>query len=290
VAGVTDVVSYTVSVDAPEGYTVEVEPEKFTIVQGAEVSYEVTITNVSAPIGEWSFGSLTWSGTDGADGVYNVFSPIAVKGALLGAPAEVKETGEMGSGAFDVSFGYSGEYTAAPHGLDAALVTADSVPQDPDQDFDPDDGFSNSYEYELSGDAYFRMMIPPDGVANPDVDLDMFLFDPTGTQVAASTSGGTDEQIDVILPMDGTWTLYVHGWQTVDPTADFTLYTWIVSATPGDGNLSITSQPADAVLAAVGTVEYAWTGAMPEWYLGAVSHSNADGLLSLTLIDVDNRP
>ena len=33
-----------------------------------------------------------------------------------------------------------------------------------------------------------------------------------------------------------------------------------------------------------------WTGATDgEWHLGAVSHTGPDGLLGLTLIDVDNR-
>ena len=58
------------------------------------------------------FGDLTWSG----DG-YAVRSPIAVQGVPLDAPAEVTGTGTSGSTTFDVKFGYTGAYTAAPHGL-----------------------------------------------------------------------------------------------------------------------------------------------------------------------------
>jgi len=107
--------------------------------------------------------------------------------------------------------------------------------------------------------------------------------------VASSTNGGTDEQIDIVLPADGTWTLWVHGWQTVGPSADFDLYGWVVSATPG-GNMSIDSAPAAAVIGASGAVDVSWSGAADgEWHLGAVSHASDSGLLGLTLVEVDNR-
>ena len=88
--------------------------------------------------------------------------------------------------------------------------------------------------------------------------------------------------------MDGTWSLYVHGWLTIDGDSDYDLYSWVVSATPG-GNLSIDSAPASATLGTTGTVDVSWSGATAgQWHLGAVSHTG-DALLGLTLIDVDNR-
>jgi hypothetical protein len=227
--------------------------------------------------------------------MYAVYSPIAVKATQIGIPAELEGAGADGSGSFDIKFGYSGSYTAAAHGLEPAIVTEDNVEQDPDQDFDPDDGYSNAHEFEVEGAAYLRIVLPPGGVSNPDeIDLDIFLYDPQGEEVATSTSGGTDEQIDILLPEDGTWTLYVHGWQTAGPSADYTMYTWIISATPG-GNLNVDAAPDAAVLATSATVEYSWSGAPAEWNLGAISHAGAEGeedaaVLGLTLINVDNRP
>jgi hypothetical protein len=166
--------------------------------------------------------------------------------------------------------------------------------QDPDSDFDPSDGYSNAYTFDMENVAYFRVVIPPDGVDNTDIDLDIYLFDPTGTLVALSGNPGTDEQIDVLLPIDGMWTLFVHGYETMGPSAEFTMYDWIISATPG-GSLSIVSAPASATLATSGTIEGSWTGASDAWFLGAVSHAGAEGdddpgLLGLTLVNVDNRP
>jgi hypothetical protein len=130
VANTADPIEYSVSVDAPPGYMVEVSPSSFTIAAGEEVTFEVTFSNESAPVGEWRFGSLTW--TD-SEGMYSVYSPIAVKAAQIGIPSELEGAGADGSGSFDVAFGYSGSYSAAAHGLEPAVVTNDNVVQDPDQ-------------------------------------------------------------------------------------------------------------------------------------------------------------
>jgi hypothetical protein len=278
---------YTVSVNAPPGYQVSVSPSSFSLKSGQSATYEVTITNVSAPVGEWRFGSLTWRD---ATGHYDVYSPIAVQASPFKAPDEVTGSGESGSASFDVRFGYTGSYSAAAHGLEPATVTSDNVVQDPDQNFDPNDGFSNRYDFNLSGAAFFRIAMPPESVSDPGaIDLDIYVYDPNGNQVASSTNGGTDELVDISLPDDGTWSVYVHGWQTAGPSADFDMYSWIISATPG-GNLVVDSAPTSATLGAVGTIDVSWTGATAgQWHLGAVSHTGDSGILGLTLVDVDNR-
>jgi hypothetical protein len=278
--------TYTASVDAPTGYTVTVSPSTIKLKKGQSATFEVTVTNVSAPIGEWRFGSLRWNEKTGN---YSVYSPIAVRGALFSAPAEVGGSGETGSASFDVKFGYTGDYTAAAHGLEPATVTSDNVVQDPDQNFDPTDGYSNLHQFSLTGAAFFRIAMPPEAVGNPDIDLDLFLYDPDGNQVASSTSGGTDELIDILLPADGTWSLYVHGWQAAGLSADYDLYSWIVLATPG-GNMTVSGAPASATIGTATTLTASWTGATAgQWHLGAVSHADGGGLLGLTLINVDNR-
>jgi subtilisin family serine protease len=276
---------YIVSVDAPSGYDVTVSPSSFRLKSGQSATYEVTITNVSAPIGEWRFGSLTWSDRTG---LYDVYSPIAVRATLFSAPEEITGAGESGFASFDVSFGYDGSYLAAAHGLEPAMVTSDTVVQDPDQAFDPEDGFSDLHEFTLEGEAYFRIAIPPEAT-EPNADLDVFVYDPDGNQVASSTAGGTNEQIDIALPMDGTWSVYVHGWAAPDGDSPYDMYTWIISATPG-GNLTIDSAPTSATLGATETIDVSWTGATTgQWHLGAVSHTGDTGLMALTLVNIDNR-
>jgi subtilisin family serine protease len=276
--------TYFVSIDEPEGYSVTVSPSSFVIPKGNSVTYTVTIVNESAPIGEWRFGSLTWVGSR----TKKVFSPIAVRGALFDAPAEVTGSGESGAASFGVSFGYTGEYAAAAHGLEPATLTADNVLQDPDQNFDPEDGYSNAHTFSLSGAAFFRVAIPPEA-AETDSDLDLYVYDPSNNLVAQSTLGGTDEQVDILLPADGTWTVYVHGWSAPGGDSDYTMYSWAISATPG-GNLSLDGAPTSATLGQVGTIDLSWTGATAgQWHLGAVSHTQGSSLMGLTLVEVDNR-
>ena len=277
--------TYSVSVDAPPGYSVTVEPSTLRLKSGDTATYEVTITNQSAPIGEWRFGSLTWNDDTGH---YDVRSPIAVRAALFNAPAQIDSSGESGSASFDVNFGYTGSYAAAAHGLVPATVTSDNVVQDPDQNFDPNDGFSNLHQFTLSGAAHFRIAMPPEAT-EAGADLDIFVFDPNGNFAASSTNGGTDELIDILLPIDGTWSVFVHGWLTPGGDSDYDMYNWVVSATPG-GNLNIDSAPASATLGAVETIDVSWTGATAgQWHLGAVSHTGDTGLMGLTLVNVDNR-
>ncbi len=276
---------YTVSVDAPAGFDVTVSPSVIRLKSGQSATYAVTVTNVSAAIGEWQFGSLTWTDKSGN---YDVYSPIAVNSALFGAPEAINGSGTDGSAGFDVSFGYTGDYSAAAHGLVAATVDSANVLQDPDQSFDKADGFSNLHQFNVSGAALLRVAIPPEAT-EANADLDIFLHDPSGTLVAASTNGGTDELIDIVLPADGVWELYVQGWSAPGGDSDYDLYSWIISATPG-GNMSIDSAPTAAVVGETHPINVSWTGAAAgEWHLGAVSHADGAGLIGLTFVEVDNR-
>lgn len=275
---------YSVSVDPPEGFNVTVSPSSFRLMSGQSVTYEVTITNVDAPTDEWRFGSLTWSD---ATGHYDVYSPIAVKAGLFSAPAEV--TGELtvGSTSFDVNFGYTGSYAAAPHGLVADDPTSGEIGQDPDQTYpSPDDSpiGVQKITYPITGAAFVRweLVIPGDD------DIDLFLENSSGTIIAASTSGGTDELIELTLPADDTYTMVVHGWSVPNEPLPYTLHYWNVPLATG-GSLSVDAAPAAALVGEVGTIDISWTLAFTETspYLGAVSHTGDVGLMGLTLVEVD---
>lgn len=283
--------TYNASVVAPPGYTVTVSPSTIRLRRGQSATFTVTITNVSAPIGQWRFGSLTWNEKDGN---YSVYSPIAAKAALFEAPAEVVGSGTSGSASFNVSFGYTGAYTAGAHGLVPATVSSGNVLQDPNQTFAPSDvatGGAVAFTFNLSGVSRFRIAMPPEGT-EPDADLDIFVYNPSNVQVASSTAGGTDELIDISNPANGTWTVYVHGWSTPGGDSDFDMWTWAIPSATG-GSLSITSAPTSATIGTVGTIDVSWSGltsgSISDWYLGAVSHNGPSGVMGLTIINVDNR-
>ncbi len=189
-----------------------------------------------------------------------------------------------GSTSFDVLFGYSGDYTAAPHGLEAPVLTSDTIYQDPDQTYPSgDDGVGvDKWDFTISGAAFVRFSLVIPG----DDDIDLFLEDSSGTIVATSTSGGTNELIELVLPADDTYTMVVHGWSVPNEPLAYTLYSWVISATPG-GSLSLDSAPTAAVAGDVGTIDLSWTGLDPNThYLGAVSHTGDIGLMGLTLVEV----
>ena len=271
-------------VDAPPGYHVTVSPHEITLNPGDSATYEVTITSTGAPAGEWRFGSLVWHD---AKERHEVRSPIAVKAALFDAADEVSATGTDGSVGFGVSFGYNGSYTAAPHGLSADAPISGAAGQDPDQTYPSGDDAPpgvQEYLFPITDSAFARweLVIP-----GPD-DLDLFLEDSSGTIIASSTAGGTDELIELVLPADDTYTLVVHGWSVPNAPLPFTVHFWDVPLTSGTGPLVIDSAPASATIGVPGTVDVSWAGlAGGTRYLGAVSHTGDVGLMGLTLVNVD---
>ena len=103
-----------------------------------------------------------------------------------------------------------------------------------------------------------------------------------------SRAVGTDELVDVLLPMDGTWQIYVHGWYTPDGDSDYVMDSWLIPITPG-GSLTIDTAPTAATLATTGAIEVSWSDlASDTRYMGAVSHHNEAGPIGITLLTVDS--
>jgi len=286
VTSVADVpVTYQAYPSGTKGYIVTVNPSTFTVNPGETQDLEITFTNDgSGRLGTWTFGLLNLKG----EGGYRVTSPIAVRGSLLDTPPIVSPTGTSGAASIDVTFGYTGEYSAVAHGMQAPVQTIDTVIQDPDQTFDPSDGTSNAHQFDLTDTQLFRLLMPP-GSAADGVDLDVFVYGPDGTLAASSTAGGTDESIEIPNPADGVWTVYIHGWQTVGASADYTMTTWVVPEGPGAGTLQIVGAPSSAVIGGTGSVDVTWDN-LDEGvtYLGVVSHHGPYGRMAQTMIEISN--
>jgi hypothetical protein len=132
---------------------------------------------------------------------------------------------------------------------------------------------------------------------NPD-DLDLYVFgpvpaDPQEPVPFAGGSGGptAEEQVELSFPAAGTYLVVVHGFETDGPDSNYTLFDWVVSATPADGSgntdLSVTD-PGSAVLGGLATVTASWSGlAAGEKYLGAVTYSDGTDLIGLTRVVVN---
>ena len=274
--------TFSPRIEAPPGYSVTVSPKVLRIANGHSATFTVTITNKgSAPSGEWRFGALTWKG-----GGYAVRSAIAVKGVDIAAPATLTgATGPSGTASVDVKFGRAGAYTATPHGLVPATDTNGTIDQDPDQTYpSADDGSGvDQIPFTLSGVSLAKWSLVLPGAD----DLDLYLKGPDGTIIAASTNGGTNEQITLTNPADGVYTMVVHGWAVGTPATAYDLQSWLVPSTTG-GSLEVTSgSPVTAVIGGSTTVGLAWSGLTPGTsYLGTVSHEIDGSTVATTVVSV----
>lgn len=276
--------TYNVTVDAPAGIDVAVSPSTLALANGESATYYVTFTTLSgATLDAWTFGSLTWS-----DGLHSVRSPIAIRPVALSAPANVHGTGTDGSLSFDITFGYSGAYVAGTHGLVPADMQPDIVVDDPANDINEAlaTGVGITWHtFDVSaGSVYARFSLFDDYTDGED-DLDLYIWGPDGGFVGGSGSGTSAEQVDVLFPDPGTYYIVVHGWQTDGPDANYTLFSWAFG--PNAGNMTVTA-PTAASLGVTEAVTVDWAGLVTGTrYLGAVSHSDASGLLALTLVRID---
>lgn len=275
--------TYDVTVNAPAGIDVLVSPTTMNLAAGASGTFTVTFTaNGSVALNNYRYGSLTWS-----DGVHNVTSPLVIRAVRFAAPTELRTTsGADGSLSFPVGFGYTGAYTAGAHGFVPAATFDGNVVQDPDQGFDPNDGYSQLHLVNVpAGSSFARFKLFDEHTDGTD-DLDLYVFNPLGSYIGGSFSGSSAEQFDVLSPLAGDYYVFVHGWLTDGPDSNYTLFTWSLPATPNVGSLIIDSAPVAAVIGTAGTIDLSWAGLdLGLKYLGAVSHATG-GTSVRTLINV----
>jgi hypothetical protein len=88
-----------------------------------------------------------------------------------------------------------------------------------------------------------RLEVTLDGQAQDDLDL--YLLDPNGEQVASSTSSSADEQVRVERPVDGRWLVAVYGYYVQGGTTDFEL---VINAVQG-ADIEVVSAPTGPVAA-----------------------------------------
>jgi subtilisin family serine protease len=276
--------TYSVSVAAPSGVTVSVSPATLNVGPGESASYEVTFTRTTATLNAYAGGSLTWS-----DGTHSVRSPIVVRPVALAAPAQVSGTG--GPINYTVRFGYDGTFTATPRGLIPATTIDGSVADDPADNFDPEGEGVVSFEVVVpAGTTYARFSLF-DANVSPPSDLDLYVFNSSGTLVGVSGGGTSNEEANLLNPPADTYTVFVHGFAVPGAAGDkanFTLFSWVLGSAAA-GNMSV-SAPATATTGGSGTIGLTFTGLTPgSTYLGSVAYGDGVNPLPVnpTIVRVD---
>jgi hypothetical protein len=107
-------------------------------------------------------------------------------------------------------------------------------------------------------------------------DVDLYLYSPSGVFTAISGGETSEEVVTVNNPAAGTWKLYVHGFQTDGPSADLTLFHWILgSGTANAGNMTVNG-PFNATVGSVHTVNLTTSGLTAgDHYLGQIVYSGS---------------
>jgi hypothetical protein len=281
VTNVGPAATYTVEVQAPAGVQVSVSPTSLALRRGESKSYSVTFTTqAGATLNAYTAGALTWK-----SGAYAVRSPIVLRPVALSAPGQVSGTG--GPISYNVTFGFTGPFTAAPRGLVGAVTIDGSVEDDPAGTFSPTGPGVVAYGLTIpAGTTYARFSLF-DANVTPGSDLDLYVFK-GATQVGGSGSGTSNEEVNLVNPVAGSdYVVYVHGWQTAGGgTSNFTLFTWLLGAT-SEGNMTV-SAPAAATIGGQGAIDLTFSGLTPGVkYLGSVAYSGSTGLPNPTIVRVD---
>ena len=267
--------TFTASMSGMAGFTVAISPSSLVMAAGETKSFTVTFTRTTATLGAYTGGQLRLS-----NGVQTARVPVVVRPVALAAPVQA-------SGSYNVTFGYSGAFAATARGLVPATVTPGTVTQDPDQTFAPGDP---------SGTVAFAVVIPAGttyarfSLFNGDVaagsDVDLYVYNSAGTRVGGSGNGASDEEVNLVNPVAGTYTVYVHGWGLPSGSSPFKLHHWALGSTAA-GNMSVTA-PATAVIGQSGAITVSTSGlAAATKYLGSVAYAGAPGLPNPTIVRID---
>jgi hypothetical protein len=261
------------------GFTATVTPDTLTLAPGQTREFTVTFTRTTAALNAYAGGQLYWTG-----GGYTVRSPIVLRPVAMAAPAGVSSNGSAIS--YPVTFGYTGAFTATARGLVPAALTSDSVADDP-TDGPCSLSAPNAKLIPVvipAGTTYARFALF-DADVTPGADIDLCVANSVGAIVGSSGSGTSAEEVNLLNPAAGNYTVVVQGWGVVG-SSPFKLHTWLLGST-AEGNMTV-SAPAAAVTGTTANINLTFSGlAAATKYLGSVAYAGVAGMPNPTIIRVD---
>jgi hypothetical protein len=134
-----------------------------------------------------------------------------------------------------------------------------------------------------AGTTYARFSLF-DADVNPGSDIDLCVF-LGATLKGGSGSGTSAEEVNLLNPAAGTYTVVVQGWG-VNVSSPFKLHAWVLGSADA-GNMTVTA-PGSATLGATAPINLTFSGLTPATkYLGSVAYSGTAGLPNPTIVRVD---
>jgi len=271
--------TYTRSVSGLTGITADVQPTSLTLNPGQTGTFTVSFTRTTATLNAYAGGQLTWT-----DGTHNVRIPLVVRPVAIAAPSEV--TGTASGISYSVKTGYAGTLSFAPRGLVAATTFPEVVAQDPDQTFNPADPTGTVHEDIVvpAGLKLLRVGIDEGFITPSGTDLDVYVYR-GGTRVGQAADGDSNEMVTFTDPPAGTYTVYVHGFNTNGPSASLTLFSWQLTSASA-GNMTVPGPVATTIGGTV-PVNLSFTGLTNgTWYLGQTIYNDGTNDIGSTIVNV----
>ncbi|MFN3789557.1 S8 family serine peptidase [Massilia sp.] len=284
--------TYTASTTL-DGYEVAVSPSTLTLAPGAKASFTVTLTNKTAPIGAWSYGSLTWS-----DGKRVVRSPLTARASALAVRGAISSEAVNGAQSITIGTGYTGPLTVQKGGLKPALRSTQTV----GQANKADGGLAECAAGNSAGVKVTTVTVPANTLVarftTRDVDtsgyqgggvddLDLIVLNSAGTVVGNSGQVSSNETVTLNSPAAGTYRVCVVGYAPRNGSSTYVLNSWVVSTSDTGGNFKA-SGPAIVYTGGTGTVSTSWSDLEAgKNYLGAIRYLQGTTVRGMTLVEVD---
>ena len=256
---------YRPEVNLP-GFNVEVEPKALNFAKAGQTR-EVTLTirNVSAPVGEFSTGTLAWKGPR------TVTSPIAVRpvDAQIAPSFSFSSATGTGSGTLELVSGSDQPIAVGVEGL--APLNQTAITKTPGEYAPANDAHNALLQVTVPASASFTRL----GIQaqSDDVDWDMVVYAPNGsggltaTQVATASAS---EFLDLKSPRAGTYYIVANLYSTPDNGAA-TATAQAVTFAGDAGNLTVEPNPITAPNGTATTATVSWTGLADGTYASRLS-------------------
>ena len=228
----------------------------------------MTFTKSSAPVEAWTTGFLTWTG-----GTNAVRSPIAIFPVTADAPPSVEGAGADGGVDVTITPGVTG-----PLPLNLAGLAKEEVLVEGDETTGAaDDGFSYYFVDVPEGAELARFALDSSDDTTSDLDLNVYHVVSDGRPALlrqwTSASGSADEPVELQAPEAGTYLVEANVYSFEAP------FTWTATdavVTPGgEGSLTATPNPLDAVSGQPTTFTLSWTGLTTGKYYGVVRYGES---------------
>jgi len=290
--------SYSVTIEAPEGFNVSVqtfdaegvETEALTLDVAGEngkASFGVTISATEVTeTNAWKFGAITW--TDNAG--HSVRLPLAIKAVSpvnIEVPAQVSGQMKRGRYRFPVKMLYTGSTSTDYTGLVAPFGSSRTVTADADGTYSFNEDGLGFHGFTIpEGTKVARFSLRDNLVTADGANLDMHMYRCVEWSCnAVTTAMETDSNEDIILtnPLSandgdvGTlYIIFVHG-QNLNGAADtdYTMLGWIADTADSSTRISSSTR---AIKDRYNYTTVSSRGLTPGTvYMGAVTYYNAEG-------------